>query len=428
MSRRSSDVAQLLASHLLVCLGPGGVGKTTLSAALALGAALEGRRVDVMTVDPAPRLIDALGLDPQEADEPREVALEGVGPKAGAQREGAAASASSIATAGDAASGGGTDAHVAKAGHSSGALTNRRANSRAGGARSAARRRPAPSAGRLRALRLDPKRTFDALVDRHAPSLAAAEAILQNRIYRNLSQALAGVGDYMAIERLLELSDEPATDLVVLDTPPAREALDFLDAPHRLLDLLNSRAIGLLGGGMRRGIGVVDLAARAVLTTFDRLTGLRLLSDVQTFVRSFDGMYAGFAERAARAQMLMVAQDTTVVVVTTAEPERIEQAHEFISELGKAGIVTRAAIVNRMLPEMPDTGEISRTTVAPALRRKLLRAARDFAAMKKRETAAISSLRARLPAHVQLFAAPDLGAEPAALGDLARLCHSIVQL
>ena len=237
-----------------------------------------------MTVDPAPRLLDALGLGGVDAAEPHEVPLEGLRTQA----------------------------------------------ERAGGDAAGARRRPARRAGRLRALRLDPKRTFDAIVARHAPSPAAADAIMQNRIYRNLSQALAGVGDYMAMERLLELSEEPTTNLVVLDTPPAREALDFLDAPRRLLDLLNSRAVTLLGGGVRRGFSVVDLAARAVLSAFDRLTGLHLLGDVQAFVRSFDGMYAGFAERAARAQQLLVASDTAVVVVTTAEPERIAQAHEFL--------------------------------------------------------------------------------------------------
>src|SRR6185312_10035672 len=115
---------------------------------------------------------------------------------------------------------------------------------------------------------------------------------------------------------------------IVLDTPPAREALDFLDAPRRMLELLGSRAVTLLSAGrsvLRGGFSMIDLAARAVLTAFDRLTGLHLLGDVQAFVRSFDGMYAGFAERAARAQQLLIASDTAVVVVTTAEPERIAQ-------------------------------------------------------------------------------------------------------
>jgi anion-transporting ArsA/GET3 family ATPase len=371
-----------LSSRLLVCLGPGGVGKTTVSAALALGAAMAGRRVDVMTVDPAPRLLDALGLEAADAAEPHEVPLDGLHRVWDDARD-----------------------HT---------RDNLRLAPRA-------RRRPAQTAGRLRALRLDPKRTFDAIVARHALSPAAADAIMQNRIYRNLSQALAGVGDYMAMERLLELSEEPGTDLVVLDTPPAREALDFLDAPRRLLDLLNSRAVALLGGGMRRGFSVVDLAARAVLSAFDRVTGLHLLADVQAFVRSFDGMYTGFAERATRAQQLLVARETAVVVVTTAEPERIAQAHEFLATLRGAGIEPRAVVVNRTLPATASTEEIARAPLRPALRRKLERAAAEFAALKQRETAAIEALRAGAPAQLQLLAMPDLGREPAALADLARL-------
>ena len=288
-----------------------------------------------------------------------------------------------------------------------------------------ARRRPARRAGRLRALRLDPKRTFDAIVARHAPSPAAADAILQNRIYRNLSQALAGVGDYMAMEQLLELSEEPTTNLVVLDTPPAREALDFLDAPRRLLDLLNSRAVTLLGGGMRRGFSVVDLAARAVLSAFDRLTGLHLLGDVQAFVRSFDGMYAGFAERAGRAQRLLVASDTAVVVVTTAEPERIAQAHEFLDALRAAGIEPRAVIVNRTLPTIPSVAQIGRAPLGPAVRRKLIRAAGEFAALRQREAAAIASLRDGGSPQLELAAVPDLGREPVELADLAWLGQSL---
>jgi anion-transporting ArsA/GET3 family ATPase len=358
----------LLASRLLVCLGPGGVGKTTLSAALALSAAMAGRQVDVMTVDPAPRLLDALGLDVGDAADPREVPLSGI------------------------------------------------------------RGQPAPRTGRLRALRLDPKRTFDAIIARHASSAAAADAILQNRIYRNLSQALAGVGDYMAMERLLELSDEPATDLVVLDTPPAREAIDFLDAPRRLVDLLNSRAITLLGGGMRRGLGVVDLAARAVLAAFDRLTGLHLLGDVQAFVRSFDGMYAGFAERAERARALLLAPGTAVAVITTAEPERTAQAREFIAELDAAGITTRAVIVNRTLPAMPTAAEVERARIRPALKRKLAQAAREFAALGRREADAIASLRAGLPAGVMMMKVPDLGREPATLTDLAAVGDTLAPL
>ena len=276
----------LRSQKLVICLGPGGVGKTTISAALAVRGTLLGCAVDVMTVDPAPRLLDALGLA-ADSSEPVEVALGGL------------------------------------------------RHSHRGGASNRAR---------LRALRLDPKRTFDSIVARYASSAAARDTILENRIYRNLSGALAGVGDYMAMEKLLELAANPATDLIVLDTPPATEAIDFLDAPRRLLELLNSRAVTLLGapsGFFRSQLRMMDIAARAVLAAFDRVTGLNLLSDVQSFVRSFDGMYEGFSARAERAQEKLRAPDTAIVIVTTAESSRIAQAREFVGALEDARLADR---------------------------------------------------------------------------------------
>ena len=166
---KPAQTLELGAHRLVICLGPGGVGKTTLSAAIALNTAITGRAVDVMTVDPAPRLLDALGLGANEQTI-QAVPLTGLSAHQGA---------------------------------------------------------------RLRALKLDPKQTFDLLIERHAPSAAARDAILANRIYRNLSTALAGVADYMAMEQLLELHADASTDLIVLDTPPAREAIDFLDARRR---------------------------------------------------------------------------------------------------------------------------------------------------------------------------------------------------
>ncbi len=354
--------------RLIICLGPGGVGKTTISAALALYGALEGRSVDVMTVDPAPRLLDALGLDASSA-EPQRVPL--------------------------------------------------------GGLLDGNSRRPRP---RLRALKLDPKATFDALVDRYAPSAAARDTILENRIYRNLSDALSGVGDYMAMEKLLELRLAPDADLIVLDTPPASEAIDFLDAPRRLLDLLNSRAITLLGrsgGSLLRGLKMVDFAARTVLSAFDKATGLHLLGDVQGFVESFAGMYAGFAERAQKAGELLRSRETIIVIVTTAEVARITPAREFAAALDRAGLQVDAVVVNRMMPEIPDSAEIARAKISPALKRKLARNLKDFEALKQRETHALKDLRGGLPAKSRILAARDLGREPRTLADLAEIARSL---
>jgi len=360
----------LRSQSLVICLGPGGVGKTTISAALAVRAAMIGCAVDVMTVDPAPRLLDALGLG-ADSSEPVEVRLEGIRP---------------------------------------------------------ARRGGGSSRARLRALRLDPKRTFDSIIARYALSDAARDTILDNRIYRNLSGALAGVADYMAMEKLLELAANPLTDLLVLDTPPAAEAIDFLDAPRRLLELLNSRAAVLLGapGGLFRSqLRMVDIAARAVLAAFDRVTGLNLLSDVQSFVRSFDGMYEGFAARAARARDKLRAPDTAIVIVTTAESSRIAQAREFIGALERAGLRVAAMVVNRVIAELPDAAELSSARIAPSLKRKLKRNLTDYAALKTREAVSLSTLRTSLPGGAVLMIAPDLGREPRTIADLAEIGRSL---
>jgi len=347
--------------RLIACLGPGGVGKTTISAALAVTGASGGRAVDVMTVDPAPRLLDALGLD-GNASEPRIVSL--------------------------------------KALRSPPARPTRRS--------------------RLRALKLDPKETFDSIVRQHAPSAAARDAILSNRIYRNLSSALAGVGDYMAMEKLLELASQPATDLVVLDTPPAAEALDFLAAPRRLLDLLSSRAVTLLGtpAGLLRQFRLVDLAARAVLAAFDRVTGLNLLADVQAFVSGFEGMYEGFAERAKRVDAMLRAHDTALVLVTTPETGRITQAREFLQALQQAGLKVNAIIVNRAMLALPDAKEIAAAKLSATLKHKLRRNLADHAALKERETRSLEALRIVMPAGAQLLISTELEHEPRSVTDL----------
>ena len=277
-------------------------------------------------------------------------------------------------------------------------------------------------------MKLDPKATFDSLVERHAPSAAARDAILQNRIYRNLSQALAGVSDYMAMEKLLELHTDRGTDLIVLDTPPARHAIDFLDAPRRILELLNSRAAVLLGassGFLGQSLKLVDIAARAVLTAFDRLTGLGLLADVQGFVRGFEGMYAGFAERAERAQRLLRDPQTLILIVTTAEAERLSETRTSVDSLNAIGLEAGALIVNRTLPEMPSLAELAKLKIAPELKRKLRRNWKDFAAIKAREAESLSALRAMIPRRAALAVVPDLGHEPAMLADLAAIARRL---
>ncbi|HEX4210051.1 MAG TPA: ArsA-related P-loop ATPase, partial [Candidatus Binataceae bacterium] len=362
--------------RLLLCLGPGGVGNTTISAALGLRGALEGHATSLMTVDPVPRLLDALGLD-LTSPALQTVDLHGLGARRG---------------------------------------------------------------GRLQAMRLDPRHVFDGLIDRYAPSSAARAAILTDRIYRSLSRSLAGVADYMAMEQLLELTrdTEDPSAVVVIDTPPALQALDFLDAPRRMLELLGSRAVSLLAprrrssassdsskGQSRVAFSVIDLAARMILGAFDRITGLNLLTDVQTFVRNFEGMYAGFAERAAAAQALIRADSSAIILVTVAEPEPISHIGEFIVSLAALELHPAAVVVNRITAPLPHESGLDSAGLPPPLLRKLKRNLADFAALKRRETAALDTLRASLPETMPILFAPDLGYEPRALADLATIARHL---
>lgn len=346
--------------RLVVCLGPGGVGKTTISAALALAAAIDGRSTDVMTIDPAPRLLDALGVT-GDAHEPQVVDL-------------------------------------------------------------------SRQAARLRAMKLDAKRTFDELIMRYAPSEKAGEAILAGRIYQSLSNALAGVADYMAMERVLALYHERSADLIVLDTPPATDALRFLDAPRRMLELLNSRAAALLGAsrGLLRGPqGIFDVAARAILAAFDRLTGLHLLSDVHAFVKGFEGMYEGFAMRAEEIQQLLREPSTAIVLVTTPERERIEQTAEFIEALHRMHLRVDALVINRLMRPLPNEAELERSRLPAGLKRKLSRNLADFAALKQREMSAVEQLRETLAPEIPVLHTLDRGCEPRSLDDLAAIADNL---
>jgi anion-transporting ArsA/GET3 family ATPase len=183
--------------------------------------------------------------------------------------------------------------------------------------------------------------------------------------------------------------------------------------------------LGRSGGSLLRGLKVVDLAARTVLSAFDRATGLHLLGDVQGFVESFSGMYAGFAERALRAAALLRSDETIIVIVTTAEAARIIQAREFAASLKAAGLHVDAVVVNRVMPELPDSGDLARAKISPSLKRKLARNLKDFAALKQRETHALKNLRAGLGSKSEILAAPDLGREPRSLADLAEIARSL---
>ena len=293
-ARRRNLAGAVRDAHILVATGSGGVGKTTSAAALGLAAAQQGRRALVLTIDPARRLAQAMGLDGL-GDQPTEVPLD--------------------------------------AAHRS------------------------DGTGELWAMMLDMQTTFDRLIHRHASSPQEAAAITSNRIYRQLSSTLSGTQEYMAMERLHELHEEGEFDLLVIDTPPTRSALDFLDAPRRMTSFLEGRLLKLLlkpGVAAGRGIGkVVGAGATAFMRVAGRVTGMELLQDLADFFRDFEGMYDGFKQRAEEVLALLRDPSSQFVVVTSAEPPPLREARFFLERLEQEGLHAAGVVVNRVRPEVP---------------------------------------------------------------------------
>lgn len=271
----------VLSSRVVVCCGSGGVGKTTTAAVIAMEAALAGRRAVVVTIDPARRLADALGLE---------------------------------------------------------GLTNA----------------PSPIAGdwpgAMWALMLDTKSTFDGLVRRYSGDPDQAERILDNAFYRNISGALSGTQEYMASEKLYELAVEGDYDLVVVDTPPTRNALDFLDAPQRLANFLDHRLYKVLMSPTRGFVKAVNLATQAVIRPLSKVVGAEVIGDALAFFQAFEGMEEGFKQRAAAVDRLLSDPSTAFVLVASPKADTVAEAGYFAEELGRTGIEVRGLVVNRMQP------------------------------------------------------------------------------
>ncbi|MFC5065543.1 ArsA family ATPase [Actinomycetospora atypica] len=274
-------------THTLVCCGSGGVGKTTTAAALALRAAARGRRVVVLTIDPARRLAQSMGLEELD-NEPRVVP--------------------------------GTESD---------------------------------SGGELQAMMLDMRRTFDEMVAGHATP-DRAQAIFDNPFYQTISTSFSGTQEYMAMEKLGQLAATGRWDLIIVDTPPSRSALDFLDAPQRLSSFLDGRMIRLLsaparagGSALRKLVGsTFNLFAKAVST----ILGGQLLSDASAFVQAFDTLFGGFQERATATYQLLRAPGTAFVVVASPEPDALREASYFVERLGAERMPLAGLVLNRTHP------------------------------------------------------------------------------
>ena len=312
-------INELITSRqVVICCGTGGVGKTTTAAVIALEGARRGRNACVVTIDPARRLADALGLE-HLTDQPTEIdpILWGYG--------------------------------------------------------------DAVPGGRLSALMLDTKSTFDALVTRDATSDEQAQRILENRFYRNVSGALGGTQEYMAMEKLHELHDTGGFDLIVVDTPPTRHALDFLDAPARLTRLLDNRIFRLLMAPTRAGLRVASVAVQAFLKTVARVVGSEVINDIVAFFRAFEGMEDGFRERAQAVGALLADADTAFVLITSPRRDAMEEARFFAEKLGDSGQTVQALIVNRVHPSFGDESPDGLRAAAEVLRKDDSDAARRLA-------------------------------------------------
>jgi len=275
-------------TRIVVCCGSGGVGKTTTAAALALHAAERGRRVVVLTIDPARRLAQSMGLT--ELDNlPRPV--EGVG---------------------------------------------------------------TPAGGSLDAMMLDMKRTFDEVVEAHAAPERAAQ-ILTNPFYVALSSSFAGTQEYMAMEKLGQLSAQASGrwDLIVVDTPPSRSALDFLDAPARLASLLDGRFIKLMLAPAKGPARIFSAGFGVVTSALNKVLGTAVLRDVQTFIAAFDTLFGGFRARAEKTYALLQAPGTAFLVVAAPEPDALREAAYFVERLTQEDMPIAGLVLNRVTVPSP---------------------------------------------------------------------------
>jgi anion-transporting ArsA/GET3 family ATPase len=229
---------------------------------------------------------------------------------------------------------------------------------------------------------LDTKRTFDALVERYSADEAARRRILENRFYQQVSNALAGSHEYMAMEKLLELSAEERFDLVVLDTPPTRHALDFLEAPDRLLDFLDTSVLRwflkpyFVAG--RLTLKVATRTGAAALKLADRFLGLQFLQEISEFFLAFEGMYEGFKERAARVHALLRREDAGFVLVASPTRATLDEALYFHRRLSEGGLPFVGFVVNRIHPDPAATGSASSGRVGPRLDPELAQALVDL--------------------------------------------------
>lgn len=279
-------------SSIIICAGSGGVGKTTTAAAIGIAAARVGRRVVVVTIDPAKRLADTLGISGKLNNEPHRIEI-GSG-----------------------------------------------------------------ETGQFWAMMLDTQATFDDVVRQYSVDSEQVERITSNRFFLNISNNLSGTQEYMAAEKLFQLHSDDRFDLVVIDTPPSRDALNFLDAPSRLVRFLDNRVYRLLLAPNTGGLRIISAAVQPLLRVISGVVGGNALDDVLGFFRAFEGMDSGFRDRASEVASLLKSPSTAYVVITSPSAEAIDEADYFISQLAEAHLSTAALIVNRLQPSFDESAAL----------------------------------------------------------------------
>ena len=314
---------------VVLCCGAGGVGKTTTAAALGLAAVRAGRgRVLVLTIDPARRLADALGLESfGNVETPVEIP-------------------------------------------------------------------DAPDGSGLWVAMLDTSASWDDLVRTHAPDQVTMERILSNQLYRNITQRFVQSHDYIAMERLHAVRQSGRYDLIVIDTPPSRNALDFLDAPARMAEFFSSSLLKWITlpyriGGERIGrLGY--LASKPFYQVADRILGSQFLQDIAEFFLLFQTMYDGFVHRSTEVERLLHRRSTRFVIISSLEPAPLQEAEFFLAELGRRGLVVGGLVLNRVLPDVlfdSDARRLAARLVDPAGGEDLSLSAAERRTMKRASTA-----------------------------------------
>jgi len=357
------------AHRVVVCLGSGGVGKTTTSAALALRAALDGKRALCLTIDPARRLANSLGLKELRGQE------QAIDPSLFAEQ----------------------------------GLVCR---------------------GSLSAMMLDMKHTFDELVTRYAGSDEQRERILNNRIYQYVSTSLAGTQEYMAMEKLHAVRQDARFDSIVLDTPPTTNALDFLDAPQKLVGAIDSPVMRWFVEQLGGGAGILGRGAAFVLRGLSRFTGAEFLQLVAQFVTDLNALFGGFRERAKEVYDDLRGPDVAFVIVTSPSPLAVGEALFFSKKLADYGIQPAAVIVNRVnvAPSLAtglDAGELAR--IAPdlpdpeGLLTRMRQAAADQLALARRDREGVRRLRDHIGDRMSYIEVPALDQDVHDLRSLAQV-------